>query len=402
MEHQKKIIIVGAGFGGIRAALDLSNQKPSGTKIVLISDKPHFEYHALLYRVLTGRSPLEVCIPLKDIFEGRDVEVVEDTITEVDVEKKTLKGASESHYRYDVLVLALGSENAYFNTPGLKELSFSVNSIAGTLKLKRHLHEVFSTCEVSSADDKTCQAHIIIVGGGVTGCEVAGELALYARELAIKHNIDPSFVTIDLIHSGSRLMSALPEDISEATRKRLYSLGVNIFLNRRVMKEEIEQVYLKDMEMKSKTLIWSAGVKPSSLYSAIKGLQIDKKGRVEIDEHLQAKGVQDVYIAGDGAATEFSGMAQTALNDGAYIARHIKDGSTGPYVPIKPNYVIPVGPGWATGVYGGYHLQGTVGWMARKWTDLKFFMSILPLGKAITAFRHDKILWETCPVCSNI
>ena len=123
---EKKILIVGAGFGGIRCALDLASYHPQGVKVTLVNPTPHFEYHAMLYRVLTGRSPLEVCVPLTDIFQNKNIEVVEDSITDVNFEEKKTFGKSDSIYRYDYLVLGLGSETAYYDIPGLKDWSFSM------------------------------------------------------------------------------------------------------------------------------------------------------------------------------------------------------------------------------------------------------------------------------------
>lgn len=403
---EKRIVIVGGGFGGVKAALDLGRMRLPRTKIMLISDKPHFEYHALLYRVLTGRSPLEVCIPLRDIFTNTDVEVVEDSVTHVSIAEQTCFGASGSVYRFDYVVLGLGSVPSYFNTPGLQDLSYSINTITSTLKLKRHLHEIFLQCEAASAEDKTCGTHIVVVGGGATGVETAAELAVYARALAKKHGVDPSFVTIDLIHSGSRLMSLLSEEESELIRLRLYTLGVNIFLNRRVMKEELEQVYLKDMEMKTKTLIWSAGVSPHPMYAHTEGLTVDERGRVPVDEYLRAKNISNVYIVGDGAVSPYGGMAQTAVRDGTYAASHIaasmRGESIAPYVPKKPSYVIPVGPSWAIGKLGNMIVHGDAGWLLRRYHDLKFFLTILPWEKAWLAFKSDGVLWESCPICSKV
>ena len=166
MEQGIKVVIVGGGFGGIRAALDLEKKVGDRAKIVLISDKPHFEYTPSLYRVVTGRSPLEVCVPLAEIFRGKRVEVIMDMVEAVSLKEQKVYGKSGSKYAYDYLVLALGSDTNYFNIPGLQESAFGFRSITEALRLKRHFHEAFSRCEVLSKEDKVCHTHIVVVGAG--------------------------------------------------------------------------------------------------------------------------------------------------------------------------------------------------------------------------------------------
>lgn len=403
---EKRIVIVGGGFGGIAAALALEKKKIPNTKIILISDKPHFEYHATLYRVLSGHSPLESCVPLLEIFAGKNVQLVEDEIIEVDLENKTLKGSWNMTYHFDYLILALGSVPSYYGIKGLQEYSYSMSSVQNTLKLKRHLHEVFTACEYDKeSEDKSCDAHIVVVGGGASGIEAASELATYARKMAVKHGIDPSYVTIDLIHSGTRLIPALDPDLSEKIRERLYSLGVNIFLNRRLMKEEVKEIYLKDMQMKTKTLIWTAGVTTNHLYHSIKGLTFDPSNKVVVDSELHADGHDHVFVVGDGAATKYSGMAQTALYDGAFVADVIeskfRETPVALYHSPKPIISIPVGRYWAASVVNSLKLYGFPGWIVRKLFDFRFYLTILPFSEAITAFRSDAHLWEACPICSK-
>lgn len=403
--HDKKIIIVGGGFGGVRCALDLSRKKIAGVKITLISDKPYFEYTPALYRVVTGRSPLAACVPLGEIFKGKDVEVLQDSITQVDLRQKVLAGASGSRYSFDYLVLALGSETAYFDIPGLKELSFGLKSINEALRLRRHLHEMFEACgRAEDKEQKVCSLHFVIVGGGATGVELAGELAAYSRKLAQRHKIEPSLVTIDLIEAGPRLAAQLPQDVSEKVTERLRHLEVNIYLNRAVVKENLEQVYLKDMELKTKTVIWAAGVRPNVLYSRIEGLELDKRGRVVVDDYLRVKGFDKVFVIGDAAATQYSGLAQTALNDGRYVAEAIFRSFQGakrlsPYRPRKPIYAVPVGPNWAAVLAGKIRFYGRLGWWMRRLADLRFFLSILPVFKAWAVFRGSKDLCEACGIC---
>lgn len=389
-----KIIIIGGGFAGIRVALTLDRAKIPGSKIILLSDKPHFEYNPTLYRVVTGRSPLQVCIPLRDIFDGTRVEVLEDTIEHVNLAEKSLSGKSTARYHYDFLVLALGSETNYFDIPGLKERAFGFKSISEALRLKRHLHK-------SLAENNS---QIVIVGGGATGIELAGELSAYTKKLGRLHDFNPSNLAIDLIEAAPRLAAGLPERFSEKIKARLQRLGVNIFLSRAVLREDLERVYLKDMELRTKTVIWTAGVKPNRLYAQIEGLALDQKGRVTVTERLEARGRADVFVAGDGAATPYSGMAQTALFDGEYIARAItarlQNKKVPAYQPKKPFYSIPAGPGWAATLIGDFAIYGRASWWLRRLADLRFFLSILPIRKALRAFWSESTLTESCPICT--
>lgn len=429
---EKKILIVGAGFGGIRCALDLAERHIDGIKITLVNPTPHFEYHATLYRLLTGRSPLETCIPLRDIFSHKkNIEVVEDYITDVQFKKNMALGKSGSKYRYDYLVLGLGSKTAYYDIYGLKDLSFTLKSVTDALKLKRHLHELFSS-------------HVVVVGGGATGVEVAGELALYTKKVAEHHLENIPLLEIDLITSSERLVPQLPIDISIELARRLQDLGVNLYFNRRVTKEEVDEVYMKDMSIKSKTVIWAAGVEGNELYKKI-GLPVNKKGQVMVDKYLRPiKLMMDdrkskidlenrrsrvenqsstiyhqnlsstidslssnIFILGDGADTQFSGMAETAIQHGKLTAENIVRSIHGQPDRLElwhidePIYAIPAGNNWAAVSMNGMNFYGHVGWWIRRFMQLQFLFSILPFSKALTAWREDGILWESCPVCNG-
>ncbi len=404
-----KVIILGGGFGGIRTALDLAKLNLPGVEIKLISDQPHFEYHAALYRVVTGRSPLEVCVPLSEVFAGKDnVEIVRDRVNKIDLTGKILSGESGSRYNFDYLVIALGSETSYFGISGLPEFSFGFKSIHEALRLKNHLHQLFGECAKGQSEDKICGSHLVVVGGGASGVELAGELAIYSKTLAQKHNLDPLLVTIDLIEAAPRLLPALAPEISARVKARLHDLGVNIFLNRTLVKEEVGNIQLKDMMIQTKTVIWTAGVKNNSLLAGITGLQFDKKGRVMVDETLRLSNFQNVFVVGDSASTIYSGMAQTAVSNARYVARAISSllannqnqKKLPAYQPEKPFSSIPVGPGWAATVLGSATLYGCLGWFFRRYADFRYFHSILPFRKALLAFGDTKVLSESCPVCN--
>lgn len=413
----KKIIIVGGGFGGIRCALDLAKKKLPKVKIVLINNKSNFEYTPALCRLVTGYSPLGISIPLRKIFKNKNIELVKDQIIQVNLNEKKLYGNSGSRYPFDMLVLALGSETNFFNIPGIKKLSFKFKSINEALRLKRHLHEIFTACKKKKFENKLCTAHLVIIGGGATGVELASELIGYSKKLAKTHQFDPALITVDLIEAGDRLLPNLPLSFAKKIEKNLKKLGVNIFLNKIVLEEETEKILIKDMEMKTKTVIWAAGVKGNHLFSEIKGLDCNKQGKVLVNQYLQplpnfekqnlngrAKKFENVFILGDGAATDYSGMAQTAIYDGHYVAKNIlkklENKTILPYQVRKPFYVISLGSNWVAASIGNLKLYGKIGWWLRRLADLRFFLSILPFKNAILAWREGKKLWEICPTCS--
>ena len=406
VEGKKKILIVGAGFGGVRVALDLAREKLPGVKITLLSDKSHFEYHPALYKVVTGRSPLETCIPLREIFKRKKVELVEDSVSRIDLAGRRVVGISGSEYPFDFLVLALGSETGYFNIPGLQELSYGFKSIEEALKLKRHLHKIFEMRKDMPTEEKVVATHIVVVGAGASGTELSAELAIYARTLAKQHGVHPSLVTVDLIESSPRVLPSLPEDVSARAMARLHSLGVNIFLNRALVREEIDDVYLKDMEVKTKTLIWTAGVKPNRIFGETEEFKKDEKGRVVVNSYLEVEGFPGVFVLGDAASTPYSGMAQTALGNGSYVAdaisRKIAGRKIHPYKPKKPFYAIPIGHGWGVVIMWQFHIYGRLGWYLRRLADLRFFLSILPLRGALRAYMNGYKLCESCSICEYV
>lgn len=389
--NRPKVLIVGGGFGGVRVALDLAKRRD--LSVTLLSDKPHFEYQPALYRVATAMAPLGAVVPLSEIFRDKPVEVIEDRVVEVDPERKTVTGSSGKTYQYDFLVLALGSQVSYHGLSLLKPLTFCLKNVKDALRLYKHLDGLFSSMEKATDAQKVESGHVVIVGGGATGTELAGGLTADMRRLAKERKLDPSYVTVDLIDPGSRLVKELPEQISAKVQQRLRDLDVNIFLRRRIVGEHVKEIYLKDMHLKTKTVIWAAGVSPNELYSKIEGLSLDEKGRVIVDGFLQAKGNENIFAVGDGASAPYAGTAQTAIHEGRYVAglisRKASGGKLRPYNPKKSSFAVPVGTGWASALVGNLKISGRMGWWLRRLGDLRFYLSILPPRKALELFSSS-------------
>ncbi len=401
----KRVLVVGGGFGGVASALTFAKKHLPHAAITLVSDKPHFEYKPMLYRVVTGRSPLEVCIPLKNIFAGKNIEFAVDVIDAVDLEKKIARGTSGTDYPFDYLVLALGSETAYFNIPGLEKFSFGFKSISEAMRLKAHLHALFSACKnpAENLEGKVCLLQVVVVGAGPSGVELAGELAVFMKRLAKKYDVDASLVSVDLIEAAPRILPALPERVARKVVGRLRRIGVNIFTNRAMTEEQATQIKIRGMTMKTETVVWASGVKPNKLYKKIDGLKLDETGRVVTDEYLRASGHPQVFAIGDGAVSIHGGMAQTALHQGEAVAdnitRLILDKPPVVYKPRAVYHLLPVGPGWAAAPLRVITLYGFLGWLLRRAADIRYFLTILPFSEAMRAFRRHQTLCETCGIC---
>jgi NADH dehydrogenase len=403
--QQHTVCIVGGGFGGVRCALDLAKAHNPALRIVLVSDQPDFQYYAALYRLVVGGDPSAVCVPLKELLSAKGVEIIIDAITAIDPSLHTLSGRGGAQYTYDTLVLAVGSETAYFGIPGMKESSFSMKSATEALALKEHLHETMSKAVGLPPEEQVKAAHIVVIGGGPTGIELASEMGAYTREIAQRHGMDPSLVTVSLIEAMPRVLPALPENVSRRVEERLRELGVNVFLHRSVVSAKPHSIVLKDMELQSYTIIWTAGVKANGLLATIPGIEVDKKGRVIVDEHLRAKGVDHIFVMGDGAATQYTGMAQTAVQDGTHVSRsilqHLEGKAEQVFSTHKPAFAIPVGKYWAATLYGPITAFGWFGWILRRAADTRAFLTMLPpLRVARLLLKSTKKL-ESCPQCSK-
>ena len=404
MDDQKHIVIVGGGFGGVRAALELSAMNVRNVSITLISEKPNFEYTPAFYRYVTGNSAIEVCIPLKEIFQGKNVELIEEKIVSIDKSAQSLSGASGRAFTYDFLILSLGSQTTYFDIPGLKENSFGMKSVNDSLRLRQQITDTLRACKANVANkaDQTRDANFVVIGAGATGVEMAGRLIEYARALATEIGVDPSLVTVTLIEGAAKILPLLPANFTDPIDMHLRELGVSMLLNRTVMRQEIEEVYLKNMQMKTKTVIWTSGVMANVFYKE-HGFPVDKRGKVEVDEYLRVKGEEAIFVLGDSAITKYSGYAQTAFYDGKYAARVLfallTDSQLPTYSAKAPVNAIPAGDGWAGVLWGNIRFYGAIGWWFRRIADFRSFLIVLPLGKALKIFLGGNIT-ESCNICS--
>jgi NADH dehydrogenase len=390
--QKQKILILGAGFGGIKAALDLANNP--AFEVALLSDQENFRYYPTLFNIALGKSHLGASIPLGEVFEGKKVELAKGTAETIDRQNKTVKSSDGKSYGYDHLIVALGVVTNFFGIEGLDKYSYGIKTLEEAGRLRDHLHKQL-------VDEKKPDVNYVIIGGGPTGVELTGALPGYMRHIMKKHGIKDAGLHIDLVEAAPRLVPKMPEPYSRAVAKRLNKLGVTLYLNETVKAETPDNLQMSNHSLESHTVVWTAGVTNHPFLKA-NNFALSEKGKAKVDEHLQSE--PNIYVIGDNADTEFSGMAQTALYDGQFIAENLIRQTAGKklaaYKAKKPVYVIPAGPQWAAVMWGHLHLYGWAGWVLREAADFKGYKDYEPWWKASKHWLAQDDEEETCPVCT--
>ncbi len=250
-------------------------------------------------------------------------------------------------------------------------------------------------------DDRQPDLNYVIVGAGPTGIELAGALPAYLKHVMQKHSIKPRPIHIDLIEAAPRLLPRMPGDTSRMVRRQLKRLGVTLYLGRTVQGETADELMVSGKPIRSHTVVWTAGVTNHPLFKA-NNFALNPRGKVMTDVYLQAE--DNVYVIGDNANTPYSGLAQTAMYDGIFVAanirRQLSNKKFQSYRPKQPITVIPAGPKWAAVNWGQVRLYGWIGWVLREAADFIAFRDYEPWWKAgrqwLTEFGEE----ETCAVCA--
>lgn len=390
----KHVVVVGGGFAGIKLARNLAGDRRF--QVTLISEHADFEYHAALYRSATGRSPLEVVVPLSRIFAGTNVDVILDRVEKIDAKNKTVACESGEKYKYDDLVLATGVVTAYFGIEGLSEYSYTMKSMAEALRLKNHLHNELT---VGHKPDLS----YVIVGAGPSGVELAGELVFYLQKLRRSHGIKKPF-KVELVEAAPRILPMMPERFSRIMQRRLENLGVKVYTSTAVKGETADTLQLPEGNIKTHTVIWTAGMTNNPIFADHESLfKLGKVQKVQVDEHLGAG--NGIWVLGDSALTDKTGWAQTAVYDGAYLAENLRRREAGQepkkYSAPNPLAAIPAGPDWCGVNMSGLQIFGWPGWVVRRWADLSLYFQVLPLRLAAKSWIVGGRQEETCSVCRH-
>lgn len=381
------ITIVGGGFGGVKAALELA--KDSANTVTLISDKPDFQYYPALYGTATGHSHAQSWVPLGQIFAGKDnIRVVLDEIVSIDPERHILMGGAGVEYSYEAVILALGTVTTYFGIEGLDTYAYGIKSAAEIKKLKHHLYSQLS--EQGSIDK-----HYVIVGAGPTGVELAAALGSYLERLSRHYGVSHRSININLIEAAPRVLPRMSEATSAKVAARLKKLGVNVQTGRTVQSATADNLIVNGKPIKSHTVIWTSGVANHPFYKEnARHFTLAPNGRVVVDSYMLA--AEDIYVIGDNAATPFTGLAQTALHDALFVSSNIARAKAKKplkeYKAVMPPVVVPVGENWAVFEWRKLRLSGWIASIIRRMADLVGYSDILPIGLSLGVWRAQRVL----------
>jgi NADH dehydrogenase/putative oxidoreductase len=330
LEGLPRVVIVGAGFGGLTCAAALARTRVA---VTLIDRANHHLFQPLLYQVATaGLSPGDIAAPVRPMMrDSFNTRVLFGTVTGIDAAARAVL-VGDQRLPYDYLVLATGATHAYFGRDDWAPFAPGLKRIEDATEIRRRLLTAFEKAE--AAEDEAERAALLtflVVGGGPTGVELAGAIAELARFGMEKdfRRFDPATTRVVLVQSGPRVLPTFPEALSAIAKASLERLGVEVRLGSRVELIDAEGVMVSGQRIAARTVLWAAGVAASPAAGWL-GAAADGAGRIKVEPDLTVIGFPEVYAIGDTAASTawngqpVPGLAPAAKQGGAYVARHIR------------------------------------------------------------------------------
>jgi NADH dehydrogenase len=364
-------VIVGGGIAGIKAAREISRRGLG--KVTLISQNPEFVYHSMLYAAAMGDLSGDT-VALDVIFAGdSNVEVVVGVLEDIDIEHKQVVCA-DTAYKYDSLILAPGASINYFDVPGADRYSFSIETIKKANELRRHIHD-------DIAIDHKFEKQYVIVGGGLTGVELAGAIGAYIHKVAAAHGITKGNVRVMLVEQEERLLPLCSRTASNKAMRRLKKLGVTVRLGHRVDSLTGEYVVIDGKKIPTGTVVWTCGSRGNALFLDYPHLfKTAEDGRVMVDGRLQAH--DNIYVIGDSAALPYGGRVSSALREASYVARYLDrkmhKQPTRAYKPSRSATYLRIGSQWAYVERYGIYAAGATGYVLFRLHERFILEQLLP------------------------
>jgi NADH dehydrogenase len=389
--HRQRVVVVGGGFGGLQAVHGL---RRADVEVTLIDRRNFHLFQPLSYQVATGAlSAAEVCFPLRWIFRRhRNVRVLMGTVTDFDLDARSVRiepGAGDEGpltIPYETLIVAGGSHYSYFGHDEWQEIAREVKSLESALAVRAQILSAFEAAELETdVEDRQALLTFVVVGGGPTGVEMAGQIGELARGTLTREfrSIDPAEARVLLVETIDRLLTTFPPKLSDKAARSLEHLGVTPLLGHTVVEIDEHGVTVEDSghskdRIPARTVIWAAGVTASSVARQLgeaTGAEVDRAGRVSVAPDLTLPGHPEVFALGDmvrvldkhGEAQDLLGVAPVAMQQGRYAAKAVKARLRGeepePFRYRDKGNVATIGRSRAVADVKGLRVSGFPAWL---------------------------------------
>ncbi len=382
-----RVVIVGGGFGGLAAAKAL---KHTSAEILLIDRTNHHLFQPLLYQVATSvLTPGDIASPIRGIFRNqKNVTVILGEITGVEKDRQCVLASSVDRegvpLRYDYLILATGVRHSYFGHNEFEKFAPGLKSLADAVAIRNKILQAFEQAEAEEDPGRHRDLlTFVLVGAGPTGVEMASAIAVLVRSTLRSdfRRIDPTAARIVLVDAANRVLGSFSEKLSEAAKKRLATLDVEVRLGHSVDQIDEDGVVVAGERIMSKTVIWTAGVAPSPAGKWL-NVDTDRAGRVRVEQNLTVPGHPEIFVIGDTASLDqggkpLPGVAQVAIQQGRYAGKLIHRKVTGQPAPGPFRYfdkgnLAVVGKNFAVLQSGKVQISGFLAWMVWALVHLEF------------------------------
>jgi len=372
-----RVVIIGAGFGGLAVARGLAH---SGATVTIVDRQNHHVFQPLLYQVATaGLSPADIAAPIRSIVKRqKETRVLLAEVTGVNADQQRVLLSDGTTLDYDFLVIATGARHGYFGRDEWAEHAPGIKTLDDATRVRRNIllaMERAETIRQESLPDRDEYLTFVVVGGGPTGVEMAGAIAELTRQAT---DADFRFITrrclrVMLVEAGDRLLPTFPAKLGDAARKALNALGVIVRMSGRVTDIGDYGVTIGDEKIATTTVIWAAGVQASD---AAKWLDVDadRRGRVNVEPDLSVPGHPDIFVIGDTAnlvdasGRPVPGVAPAAKQEGTYVARCLLARFTASRAPPPFRYrnwgnLATIGRKRAVAEIGSFQISGLPAWL---------------------------------------
>ena len=368
-----RVVIVGAGFGGLAAAKALAR---TPVEVIVVDRRNYHLFQPLLYQVATAAlSPADIAWPIRSILSRQANTAVQmGRVTGVDLQDREVR-LEDRRLAYDYLVLATGARHSYFGHDEWEDAAPGLKKIADATRIRERVLLAFERAEIAAdAAERRRLLTFVVIGGGPTGVEMAGAVAELARHalMADFRAIDPGDTRVILVEAGPRLLTSFPETLSEKARLQLERLGVQVWLKAPVSACDERGVVANGQRIEARTVVWAAGVVASPAAKWLGGAA-DRAGRVPVEPDLSVPGHADVFVIGDTAAVTqdgvpVPGVAPAAKQMGTYVGHVIEARVRGRPLPGPFRYrdhgnLATIGRAAAVADFGRFRLSGFPAWM---------------------------------------